>query len=128
MEVGEIRELVRHSSRRWGRRAGTLAVVLAVIGAVGWSVRQDQMAREALDRAARAEKAAANAQSAAEIARDQLRGKAPLDSALRRTKHQDPEQIQRVEQLYQEIDALSQARERVDQSLLPRAPTAHQPR
>ncbi len=128
MEVGEIRELVRRSSRRWGRRAGTLAVVLAVMGAVGWSVRQERMAREALDRAARAEKAAANAQSAAEIARDQLRGKAPLDSALQRTKHQDPEQIQRVEQLYQEIEALNQARERVDQSLLPRAPTAHQPR
>ncbi len=122
MEVGEIRELVRRSSRRWARRAGTLAGVLAVAGAIGWSVRQDRMAREALDRAARAETAAANAQSAVEIARNQLRGKAPLEPALRRTRHQDPQQIQRVEQLYQEIDVLSQARDRVDQNLRKDAP------
>lgn len=122
MEVGEIRELVRRSSRRWASRAGTLAVVLAFAGAIGWSVRQDRMAREALDRAARAETAAANAQSAVEIARNQLRGKAPLEPALRRTRHQDPQQIQRVEQLYQEIDVLSQARDRVDQNLRKDAP------
>lgn len=122
MEVGEVRELVRRPSRRWLRRAGALAVVLAVVGAVGWSVRQDRMAHEALDRAARAEKAAADAQSAAEVARDQLRGKAPLDPALRRTRHQDPQQVQRVEQLYQEIDTLSHARERVDQTFGSNAP------
>lgn len=117
MEVSEVRELLRRPSRRWAQRAGALAVVLAVVGAIGWSVRQDRMAREALDRATRAEKAAADAQSAVEVARNQLRGKAPLDPALRRTKHQDPQQVQRVEQLYQEIDALTRARERVDQTL-----------
>lgn len=117
MEVSEVRELVRRPSRRGARRVGTVAVALAIAAAIGWSVWQGRMTREALDRAVAAEKAAADVRSDIEKARAQLRGRAPRDPALQRTRHEDPRQVHRVEQLYQEIDDLTRFRDRVDQTL-----------
>jgi uncharacterized iron-regulated membrane protein len=117
MDVGEIRNLVRRPPSR-GARIG-IAAGLFVAVTIIWSARQSRLTREALDRAAAAEQAATQASADAEQARAQLRGagRAPMDPAIRRTRHDDPREIERVKQLYEEIDGLTQFQEQVDQSL-----------
>lgn len=115
MDVGEIRDLVRRPSRRSLRLGATAVLVLAV--PIAWSVRQSRLTHEALERAAAAEKSAARAQSDVELAKARLRGEAPIDPAVRRSRHDDPREIARVKQLYQEIENFSQIRESVEQKL-----------
>jgi hypothetical protein len=126
MDVGGIRDLVRRPSRRAMRLGATAALVLAV--PIVWSVRQSRLTHEALERATAAEKHAAEARSDVELARARLKGEAPIDPSVRRSRHDDAREIERVKQLYQEIDNLSQSRDEVDQSLrterfyVPKAP------
>lgn len=130
MDVGEIRDLVRRPSRRSARLGVAVCLVLAV--AIAWSVRQSRLTREALDRATAAEQAAAAVRTDVEQARAQFegRGRPPKDPAIRRSRHDDPREIDRVQQLYQEIDGLNHLRDRVDQALTtdrvytPRQPSA----
>jgi hypothetical protein len=117
MDVGEIRDLVRRPPSR-ATRLGIVAGLLLTVPVI-WSVRQSRMTREALDRATAAEQTASQARDAMEQARAQLRGEGrPLnDPSIRRTRHDDPREIERVKRLYEEIEGLSQAREQVDQKL-----------
>ncbi len=115
MDVGEIRDLVRRPSRRalwWGVAAGVLLIV-----PIAWSVRQSRLTNEALERAVAAEKKAAQALSDMDLARARLRGDAPRDPSVRRSRHDDPAEIARVKKLYEEIDSLTRVREDVDQTL-----------
>jgi hypothetical protein len=50
-------------------------------------------------------------------ARPQAKGQPPKDLAVRRSRHDDPKEIARVKQLYEEIDALTRIREQVDDDL-----------
>lgn len=104
MDVGEIRDLVRRPSRRTARLTVAACLLLAV--PIYWSIGQHRMTREALDRATAAERAA-----------QELRGQATRDPSVRRSRHDDPREIERVRQLFEEMDGLSQARDQVDQAL-----------
>lgn len=115
MDVGEIRDLVRRPSRRAMRLGITAALLLAV--PIGWSVRQSRLTNEALERAAAAEENAALARSDVDLARARLRGEAPKDPWVRRSRHDDPREIARVKKLYEEIENFSQIRDDVDQTL-----------
>jgi len=115
MDVGEIRDLVRRPSRRAMRLGAAAALVLAV--PIAWSVRQSRLTHEALERAAAAEKNSARALSDMELAKARLRGEAPIDPAVRRSRHDDPREIERVKRLYEEIENLGQIRDGVDQTL-----------
>jgi hypothetical protein len=117
MDVGEIRDLVRRPSRRATRLIVAAGLLLAV--PILWSARQSRLTREALDRAAAAERTAAQARTDVEQVRaqSQVRGRPLKDPAIRRSRHDDPREIAHVKQLYEEIDGLSQAREQVDQTL-----------
>ena len=116
MDVEEIRNLVRRPSSR-SKRIGLAACLLVV--PILWSVRQAGMTREALDRATAAEKNAAQARMDMEQTRAQIQAQArpPKDPAIRRSRHDDPREIARVKELYEEINGLSQAGEHVDQKL-----------
>jgi hypothetical protein len=74
------------------------------------------MTHEALERAAAAERSAVEARSELEQARLE-QGRAPRDPAVRRSRHDDPKQIERVQKLYEEIDNLTRARERAADAL-----------
>jgi hypothetical protein len=117
MDVGEIRNLVRRPPSR-AARIGIAAGLFVAVTTI-WSARQSRLTREALDRADAAEQTANQARADAEQARAQLRGegRAPKDPAMRRTRHDDPKEIERVKHLYEEIDGLTQFQDRVDQSL-----------
>ncbi len=114
MDIGEIRELVRRPSRRtaW---MGVAACLLAV--PITWSVRQSQLTREAIDRATAAEKTAEQARSDVEETRARLLGEAPRDLSVRRSRHDDPAEIERVRKLYDEIDGLARIHDDIDQTL-----------
>jgi hypothetical protein len=113
MDVGGIRDRVRRSARPF------IAAGLMLVIALVWSVRQSRLTREALDRAAAAERAAAQARTDVERAWAQLRGQGlpPRDPEMRRSRHDDPREIERVRGLHQEINGLTQFRDRVEQSL-----------
>jgi hypothetical protein len=115
MDVGEIRDLVRRPSRR-AMRMGVAACLLLTVPII-WSVRQSRLTNEALERATAAEKSAAQALSDVDLARARLRGEAPRDPWVRRSRHDDPREIDRVKTLYEEIENLSQKRDGVDQTL-----------
>lgn len=115
MDVGEIRDLLRRPSRR-AVRLGVLGAVLLGVP-ITWSVRQSRLTHEALERAAAAEKSAAEVRSDVDLARARLRGEAPKDPAVRRSRHDDPREIARVKQLYEDIENLSHIREDVEQTL-----------
>ena len=116
MDVEEIRNLVRRPSSR-SKRIGIAACLLAV--PIFWSARQAWMTQEALDRATAAEKNAAQARMDVEMTRAQIQGQGQSrkDPAIRRSRHDDPREIARVKELYEEINGLSQAGEQVDQTL-----------
>lgn len=106
---------------RAGRRLPRPMLVAAgVCGLVAvcliWSIRQSRLTREALDRAAAAEETAARVRSDLERSQGWLEstGRPPRDRAVRRTRHDDPREIERVNQLYAEIQGLTHARERID--------------
>jgi hypothetical protein len=90
-----------------------IAVCAIVVVAILWTVRQSRLTHDALARAAAAEQAAAGARAVLEQVRLELQNEegAPTDSALRRSRHDDQKQIERVKKLYEEIDGLSRARE-----------------
>jgi hypothetical protein len=94
-----------------------IAACLVLAAFIIWSVRQSRLTREALDRATSAEQTAAQARSDLEQARAQLQraGRAPRDPAVRRSQHDDPAQVERVKELHQEIEGLTQIREQVDE-------------
>jgi hypothetical protein len=115
MDVREIRELVRRPSSRSSRLVVAAALLLAV--PIIWSVRQSRLTREALDRATSAEQTATQARSDVQQARAQFQGQPPKDPAIQRSRHDDPEEIARVKKLYEEIDNLTEFRDRVDQTL-----------
>jgi hypothetical protein len=98
--------------------AGAAACVLLAVPII-WSVRQSRMTREALDRAAAAEQAAASVRSELEQSqgRRRVRGRPVTDPAVRRSGHDDPKEIERVRQLYAEIEGLTRIQERVEQRL-----------
>jgi hypothetical protein len=112
---------IRNFPVRISTRTARLAIVGCVLVAapVVWTVRQSWLTRDALRRATVAEKAAANAQSDADQARAQLGtgGKPRKDPAVRRSRHDDPQEIARVKALYEEIDSLSRIQERVEDDL-----------
>jgi hypothetical protein len=114
MDVGEIRNLVRRPPSR-AARIGIAACLLLAVPII-WSARQS---REALDRAAAAEQTAARTRADMEQHQAQLRGEGrpPKDPAIRRSRHDDPREIARTKQLYEEIEDLTQIRELVDQKL-----------
>lgn len=90
-------------------RLALIACAAAVI-VIGWMVWQSRLRSEAVNRATVAEKAL-------EQERAKLQGQPRTDSAVRRSSHDDPENISRVKQLYQEIEDLSDLQERVEQEL-----------
>ena len=115
---GEIRELLRRPSRR---SAGLVVAAVLVLGVpLCWSVRQSRLTREALDRAAAAERAAEQVRSDVEQTRARIGGerRPPLDTSIRRSAHADPRDADRVQQLQEEIEGLGQLREQIDQSLM----------
>lgn len=117
MDIQEIRDLVRRPPSRSTRLGIAACLLLAAF--IFWSIRQSRLTRAALDRATAAEQTAAQARSDVEQTRAQLQGagRAPMDPAVRRSRHDDPAQIDRVKQLYQEIEGLTQIREEVDENL-----------
>ena len=96
-----------------------VAVLAVLIVPVTWSVRQSRLTQEALDRARAAERTAVQAQTNAEEARDQVRGKAKTlrDEAIQRAARQDPKDAERVRQIYAELDTLMQIQERIQEDL-----------
>jgi hypothetical protein len=117
MDVKGMRTFAGRHSARSTRLAIAGCVLLAV--PILWTIRQSRLTREALDRADAAEKAVAQARTDAEEARAQVKtaGKPRKDPALRRTRHDDPGEIERVKQLYDEIDSLTRIRDQVEEQL-----------
>jgi uncharacterized protein (DUF1800 family) len=117
MDVGGIRKFAGRRSPR-PMLVGTAACTLLAVPLI-WTVRQTRLTREALDRAAAAEKAAAQVRSDLEQsqARAQAKGQPPRDPTVRRSRHDDPEEIARVKQLYAEIESLTRIQERVEERL-----------
>jgi hypothetical protein len=112
---------MRKVTARWSTRATALAVAACVLLAVPivWMVRQTRLTHEALERAAAAEEAAARARTDAEQARARLQAQTqpPKDPAVRRSRHDDPAEIERVKQLYEEVEDLTRIQERVEDEL-----------
>jgi hypothetical protein len=117
MHFGGIRKFPVRISTRTARLAVVGCVLVAA--SVAWMVRQSWLTRDALRRATVAEDAAAQAQSDADQVRTQLGigGKPRKDPAVRRSRHEDPNQIARMKALYEEIDTLSHIQERVEDDL-----------
>jgi hypothetical protein len=117
MHFGGIRKFPVRISTRTARLAAVGCVL--VVAPIVWTVRQSWLTRDALRRATVAEKAAAEAQSDVQQARAQLGtgGKPRKDPAVRRSRHDDPQEIARVKALYEEIDTLSHIQERVEDDL-----------
>jgi hypothetical protein len=128
MDVAGMWRFASRLSSRPMLAGAAICMLLAV--PVIWTVRQSRLTREALDRAAAAEKAAMEVRSDLEQGRLPGRGRPPRDPAVRRSHHDDPEQIGRVRQLYADIDDLARFQERVDARLggeprtAPRQPAA----
>jgi hypothetical protein len=97
------------------------SVVLAVLtGTVAWGIRQARLAREALDRAVAAERAATQAQASPDQSSGPLRGKAEIlrDEALQRAARRDPKaEAERIRKLYEEIDTLMHIQDGIQQDL-----------
>ncbi len=111
MDVERMWKFAGRPSPRSMLAGAAICLLLAV--PVIWHSR---LTREALDRAAAAEKAAAEVRSDFERSHARFQGKGqPLqDAAVRRSRHDDPKEIDRVRQLYAEIEGLSQIQERID--------------
>jgi hypothetical protein len=92
---------------------GVAACVLLMVP-IAWMVRQSRLTHEALERAAAAEEAAARARLEFEQAR---RTQPPTDPAVWRSRHDDPGEIERVKQLYEEIEDLTRRHEQVEDGL-----------
>ena len=112
---------IRQFADRISPRSLGLAVAGCALLAVPiiWTVRQSGLTHEALARAAAAEQAAAQARTDMEEARSllQAQGRPPKDAAVRRSRHDDPTEIERVNKLYEEIDNLSRIREQTEITL-----------
>ena len=110
MDVKGIRGL---AVRIEARRRSWLTVAaggLALAAVVGWMVWQFRLTHEAIRRADAAEHAATQARFAS--------GEKPRqDPAVRRSQHEDPEQIARMKRLYEEVDGLTRIQDRVDEEL-----------
>jgi hypothetical protein len=117
MHVGFVQDFIGRIRTRPAqlRVAGCLLLAVFLI----WTVRQSWRTQEAIDRAAAAEKAADQARTDAEQAHAQLQGQGRprKDPAIRRSHHDDPEEIARVKQLREEIDDLMRIEERVEDVL-----------
>src|SRR5262249_21902909 len=77
-----------------------------------WTARQSRLAQEATARAIAAEQAANQARADAEQARGQVQDmrQPARDEAVARaraSRHNDPKEVERVRQLYQEIEGLT---------------------
>lgn len=130
MDVGRIRKF----TARWSSRSMGLGVAACVLLAVpiAWMVRQSRLTHEALERAAAAEDAVARARGDFEQAH---RAQPPKDPAVRRSRHDDPAEIERVKRLYEEIENLTHRQDRVEDELghqpairLKKAPSVPAPR
>jgi small-conductance mechanosensitive channel len=117
MDVGGMRKLAARLSTR-PMRIGAAACMLLAVPLI-WTVRQSRLTREALDRAAAAEQTAAKVRSDLERSQAllQVPGQPPKDPAVRRSRHDDPKETERVRQLYAEIEGLTRIQERLDQQL-----------
>ena len=117
MDVGGIRKLTDRFSTRSARLGAAGCMFLAV--SFIWTVRQTRLTQEALNRATAAEKAASQARTDVEETRAQAQahGQPRKDAAIRRSRHDDPEEIDRVKQLYEEIDNLTRLRDKVEDDL-----------
>jgi hypothetical protein len=113
MDTGAIRKFMARGSTRATGLGVAVCLLLAV--PIAWTVQQSRTAREALERAAAAEKAAAQARTDLEQA--QAQGRPPKDPAVRRSRHDDPGEIERVKQLYEEVESLSVMQQRIDETL-----------
>ncbi len=117
MDVGGMRTFAGRLSTRstWLAIAGCVLLTVPIL----WTVRQSRLTREALDRADAAEKATAQARTDVAEARAQTKtaGKPRKDPAVRRSRHNDPGEIERVKQLYEEIDSLTRIRDQVEEEL-----------
>lgn len=110
MDVQGIRGFAARleASRRSWRTVATVG--LAVAAVVGWMVWQSRLTQEAIRRADAAEHSATQARLASEE-------RPRKDPAVRRSRHDDPEQIARMKRLYDEVDGLTRIQERVDEEL-----------
>jgi hypothetical protein len=109
-----MRKLAARLSAR-PMRIGAAACILLAVPLI-WMVRQSRLTREALDRAVAAEQAAARVRSDLELSQTRLQamGRPPKDAAVGRSRHDDPKEIERVKQLYTEIESLTRIEERLD--------------
>jgi hypothetical protein len=105
MDVGGIRKFADRISTRSMVLAIAACALLAI--PIIWNTRQSRLTQQALDRAAAAEKDRSDAEEA----------RALKDVAVRRSRHDDPREIARVRQLYQEIENLTQIQESVEEDL-----------
>ncbi|HLH29407.1 MAG TPA: hypothetical protein VKW77_10845 [Acidimicrobiales bacterium] len=113
MDTGAIRKFMARRSARATGLGVAVCVLLAV--PIAWMAQQSRTAREALERASAAEQAAAQARADLEQARGPARP--PRDPAVRRSRHDDPREIERVKQLYAEVESLSEMQQRIDDTL-----------
>jgi hypothetical protein len=117
MDVGGMRKFASRLSTRPVLVVAVVGTLLAVslIGTV-W---QSRLTREALDRAAAAEKAAAQVRADLEQSqgRSRSKGQPPKDTMVRRSHHDDAKEVARVNQLYAEIESLTRIQERVQERL-----------
>jgi hypothetical protein len=113
MDVGAMRTIVGRVTAR-PVLAGVAACALLAVPII-WSVRQSRLTQQALDRAAAAEQAAARIRSDLEQSHGRIGigRRLPKDPAVRRSRHDDPKEIERVRQLYAEIDGLTRIQERI---------------
>ncbi len=114
MDFGAIRQFSDRISTRSIRWALAICALLSVVTI--WTVRQARMTHLAMERAAAAENAAARAEADLAQLRSRLQpqGQPPNDPAVRRTRHDDRAEIERVNRLYAEIDGLSRVKERAE--------------
>jgi hypothetical protein len=92
------------------------ALLIAMISGI-WQAR---LSREALARAAAAERAAAQARAEIELARAQVQADHQPDSdasVVRASRHSNPKEAERVRQLYEEVNNLSQIQQHIADEL-----------
>ncbi len=110
MDVKGIRAFVDRIKVRRRHWLTAAAGGFALAAVVGWMAWQSHLTREAIRRADAAEQAATQARLAG--------GEKPRrDPAVRRSRHDDPAQIARMKQLYEEVDGLTRIQDRVDEEL-----------
>jgi hypothetical protein len=116
MDGEGIRVPVIRISTRSLMLVAAVCVPLLLVGL--WSVRQSRLAQEALARALAAERAAARAAAEAERVRTQLQGPPARDGAVARaSRHRDAKEVERVRQLYNELNSLSRIQEHIADDL-----------